>query len=233
MSELTCPFCGEEEFDAPGLKSHLLNDCEFFAATIDLPRIFLMNPIQYPDAVGEVLAQRIVCDGCGKPMQTVGQPHDGHWTEGDRFPELCGRGRITDLRELEEVTDAITALKGMVEERDATITRLEKELEAHTLISIPKILQRAERAEAQLAKLTGEATSLLDSIFQTVDPEDGEDICAEAFPNGGPGWVLAWLAKHPTDVATGSLSVTTIGVEGPNPVYTSGAHYHDVEHEHE
>lgn len=27
---MTCPFCGENDFDAVGLKSHLLNHCEVF-----------------------------------------------------------------------------------------------------------------------------------------------------------------------------------------------------------
>ena len=52
-------------------------------------------------------------------------------------------------------------------------------------------------ADAALAELEQEATILLDSIFQTVDPEDGEAIVAEAFPNGGPEWVLAWYQEHP------------------------------------
>lgn len=32
--ELTCPFCAEKEFDAQGLKTHLLNGwCELFEQT--------------------------------------------------------------------------------------------------------------------------------------------------------------------------------------------------------
>ena len=30
---MTCPFCGENDFDAIGLKSHLLNWCEVFETT--------------------------------------------------------------------------------------------------------------------------------------------------------------------------------------------------------
>ncbi len=44
-----------------------------------------------------------------------------------------------------------------------------------------------------------EATNLLDAIFQTVDPEDGEAIVAEAFPTGAPQWALDWYAEHPTE----------------------------------
>ena len=36
-SDVTCPFCGEDGFDMPGLKDHLVCDCEVFAETIDLP----------------------------------------------------------------------------------------------------------------------------------------------------------------------------------------------------
>lgn len=32
---ITCPFCGENDFDLVGLKAHLLNgDCESFAHTL-------------------------------------------------------------------------------------------------------------------------------------------------------------------------------------------------------
>lgn len=38
---VTCPFCGESDFDATGLKSHLNHgDCEFYNATIDVSRVF-------------------------------------------------------------------------------------------------------------------------------------------------------------------------------------------------
>ncbi len=37
----TCPFCGEKNFDLPGLKSHLLNgDCEAFNNASDIKRLF-------------------------------------------------------------------------------------------------------------------------------------------------------------------------------------------------
>ena len=39
-SDLTCPFCGETEFDQIGLKSHLLHDCNTFHETEDLQRVF-------------------------------------------------------------------------------------------------------------------------------------------------------------------------------------------------
>ena len=58
---------------------------------------------------------------------------------------------------------------------------------------------RAVTAEAALAERDRESTDLLDAIFQTVDPEDGEEIVAEAFPGGGPAWVLAWYQEHPNE----------------------------------
>lgn len=33
---LDCPFCGEREFDAIGLKDHLLTNCSVFAETISV-----------------------------------------------------------------------------------------------------------------------------------------------------------------------------------------------------
>lgn len=36
---LPCPWCGEDDFDLVGLKSHLdQGDCKFYNETIDLPR---------------------------------------------------------------------------------------------------------------------------------------------------------------------------------------------------
>ena len=32
--DITCPFCGEENYDKIGLKHHLLNSCEVFDTTI-------------------------------------------------------------------------------------------------------------------------------------------------------------------------------------------------------
>ena len=35
-SDRVCPFCLEGGFDRPGLKWHLLNDCEIYSATEEL-----------------------------------------------------------------------------------------------------------------------------------------------------------------------------------------------------
>lgn len=41
MSDITCPFCGETEFDKVGLKSHLQRGyCEPFESLERLPRLF-------------------------------------------------------------------------------------------------------------------------------------------------------------------------------------------------
>jgi hypothetical protein len=32
MEDLSCPFCGEDEFDLIGLKAHLLRRCDVFDA---------------------------------------------------------------------------------------------------------------------------------------------------------------------------------------------------------
>ena len=66
-------------------------------------------------------------------------------------------------------------------------------------IDVSGLQTRLERAEADLATAREEATVLLDSIFQTVDPEDGEAIVAEAFPTGAPQWALDWYAEHPSE----------------------------------
>lgn len=34
-----CPYCGEDGFDHPGLKSHLLTDCRIFKETENIPRL--------------------------------------------------------------------------------------------------------------------------------------------------------------------------------------------------
>lgn len=40
-SDVVCPFCGEGDFDLPGLKSHLeKGDCEPFENTERLKRLF-------------------------------------------------------------------------------------------------------------------------------------------------------------------------------------------------
>lgn len=39
MSDLICPFCGEKDFDAIGLKSHLQRDCEAYANTENIVRL--------------------------------------------------------------------------------------------------------------------------------------------------------------------------------------------------
>ncbi len=36
---------------------------------------------------------RIVCDGCGKDMEYVGEKHEILYNIEDRFPELCGYGK--------------------------------------------------------------------------------------------------------------------------------------------
>ena len=33
MEYIKCPFCGEDDFDLEGLKTHLLNHCEVFDKT--------------------------------------------------------------------------------------------------------------------------------------------------------------------------------------------------------
>lgn len=35
METIKCPFCGEDDFDLIGLKSHLINHCETFRDTED------------------------------------------------------------------------------------------------------------------------------------------------------------------------------------------------------
>ena len=35
-----CPFCGEDDFDLIGLKSHLQHDCTEYQVVETLPRIF-------------------------------------------------------------------------------------------------------------------------------------------------------------------------------------------------
>lgn len=52
---------------------------------------------------------------------------------------------------------------------------------------------------AENERLKREAADLLDAAFQTVYPEEAEDIVAEAFPKGGPQWVLDWYSEHPTE----------------------------------
>src|SRR5882724_7279393 len=48
-SNMQCPFCGEADFDAVGLKSHLHSDCEPFEATPQLSRIFGSTRRSAPD----------------------------------------------------------------------------------------------------------------------------------------------------------------------------------------
>ena len=54
-------------------------------------------------------------------------------------------------------------------------------------------------AEAELAALKGQARVLLEAIFNAEDPEDAEEIVADAFPAGSPAWVLEWYREHPTE----------------------------------
>lgn len=35
----------------------------------------------------------IVCDGCGRRMQYVGEIHEIFYNTEDRFPDLCGYGK--------------------------------------------------------------------------------------------------------------------------------------------
>lgn len=59
----------------------------------------------------EILVTRIVCDGCGKPLRTVGAVHEHRWVAGDRFPELCGVGIATTLIDPEDVAEAFDAFE--------------------------------------------------------------------------------------------------------------------------
>jgi len=65
---------------------------------------------------------------------------------------------------------------------------------------------------AALAERDKESIALLDAVFQTVDPEDGEEIEAEAFPKGSPAWVLAWYQEHPNEEEIRARAATP-GVE--------------------
>jgi hypothetical protein len=40
---IRCPFCCEDGFDLPGLKSHLINDCDIFPQVENISRIFQTN----------------------------------------------------------------------------------------------------------------------------------------------------------------------------------------------
>ena len=42
MSDITCPFCGEEGFDKPGLKFHLERYCEEYRETEDIALLVLL-----------------------------------------------------------------------------------------------------------------------------------------------------------------------------------------------
>ena len=39
-TDITCPFCGDDDYDLEGLKGHLVNDCEVFQITISSLRLF-------------------------------------------------------------------------------------------------------------------------------------------------------------------------------------------------
>ncbi len=41
---VSCPFCGEEDFDLIGLKYHLTNYCEVYKETEVLPCLFGIAP---------------------------------------------------------------------------------------------------------------------------------------------------------------------------------------------
>ena len=43
----------------------------------------------------------VVCDGCGKEMERVGEIHEIFYNYIDRFPELCGYGKRVNRRDWE------------------------------------------------------------------------------------------------------------------------------------
>jgi hypothetical protein len=52
MDNYECPFCGEDEFDLPGLKQHLSAGwCEVWNQTIDLPVRFGREIEATPDVL--------------------------------------------------------------------------------------------------------------------------------------------------------------------------------------
>lgn len=53
---LKCPFCNESDFDATGLKSHLLCDCDAFEATPSINRVFGSTRRSAPDTAPLCLA---------------------------------------------------------------------------------------------------------------------------------------------------------------------------------
>ena len=61
------------------------------------------------------------------------------------------------------------------------------------------LARNLETALAELAALKGQARTLLEAIFNAEDPEDAEEIVADAFPAGAPAWVLEWYREHPTE----------------------------------
>jgi len=77
---------------------------------------------------------------------------------------------------------------------------LDKALEARQLEEDRADSESMARQEAQarVAAVEREATDLLDTIWQTLDPEDAEDVVLEAFPKGAPQWVLNWYHEHPS-----------------------------------
>jgi DNA-directed RNA polymerase subunit RPC12/RpoP len=92
---IKCPYCSEPDFDAPGLKSHLLTgDCEEWNATEVLTRVF-STPVEtksclytlephtdreYMSACGNGFYLRDGiemyehCPHCGKPVETRSDP---------------------------------------------------------------------------------------------------------------------------------------------------------------
>jgi regulator of replication initiation timing len=53
--------------------------------------------------------------------------------------------------------------------------------------------------KAENERLRQEATDLLDAVYQTVMPEEGDRIVREAFCYSEPAWVEAWMREHPTE----------------------------------
>lgn len=75
---IKCPYCAEPDFDAPGLKSHLLaGDCEVWDSTETLTRVFSFTQEtpagHWVCAKCELTNDPIfrVCHGCDAPRPTA------------------------------------------------------------------------------------------------------------------------------------------------------------------
>ena len=71
-----------------------------------------------------------------------------------------------------------------------------------------ELAMQVRELRAELAALKRQARALLEAIFNAEDPEDAEEIVADAFPAGGPAWVMEWYStpwvmerhsEHPTE----------------------------------